>query len=173
MAPPTKSTKVATRGAKQIVEENVSTLNFYRNMVFIASGVYLVTMLVFFSFTTLTISLTVLTAVTYVASYQFMAYMARPNFGESGQILDSGIDLNMEGGIAEHVKDLIILTAGCQVLSLTTNYFWWLWILAPLRGFYMLWTKLLAPWFFSSPAPQPEMDEKKQRKLERKMARRQ
>ncbi|XP_011309806.1 transmembrane protein 208 isoform X1 [Fopius arisanus] len=173
MAPPTKSTKVATRGAKQILEENVSTLNFYRNMVFIASGVYLVIMIVFFEFTPLTISLTLLSAVTYVTSYQFMMYMARAKYSESGQLIDSGVDLNMEGGIAEHIKDLIILTSGCQVLSLTSNYFWCLWTLAPIRGFYMLWTKLLAPWFFSSPEPQPDMDEKKQRKLERKMARRQ
>jgi hypothetical protein len=27
--------------------------------------------------------------------------MARPNYADSGQLLDSGIDLNMEGGIAE------------------------------------------------------------------------
>ncbi|XP_011309807.1 transmembrane protein 208 isoform X2 [Fopius arisanus] len=129
MAPPTKSTKVATRGAKQILEENVSTLNFYRNMVFIASGVYLVIMIVFFEFTPLTISLTLLSAVTYVTSYQFMMYMARAKYSESGQLIDSGVDLNMEGGIAEHIKDLIILTSGCQVLSLTSNYFWCLWTL--------------------------------------------
>lgn len=37
----------------------------------------------------------------YLASYQFMAYMARAKFTDSGQLLDSGVDLNMEGGIAE------------------------------------------------------------------------
>jgi hypothetical protein len=33
--------KQATKGQKQIVEENAATLNFYRNMVFIANGIYL------------------------------------------------------------------------------------------------------------------------------------
>jgi hypothetical protein len=30
-----------------------------------------------------------------------MVYMAKPNYADSGQLLDSGVDLNMEGGIAE------------------------------------------------------------------------
>jgi hypothetical protein len=30
-----------------------------------------------------------------------MVYMAKPKYNESGQLLDSGVDLNMEGGIAE------------------------------------------------------------------------
>lgn len=30
-----------------------------------------------------------------------MAYMAKPKYTETGQLLDSGVDLNMEGGIAE------------------------------------------------------------------------
>lgn len=50
-----KSSKVATKGAKQIVEENVSTLNFYRNMVFAAVAIYLTIMMVFFSFNALEI----------------------------------------------------------------------------------------------------------------------
>lgn len=30
-----------------------------------------------------------------------MAYMAKTKMSDSGQLLDSGLDLNMEGGIAE------------------------------------------------------------------------
>lgn len=30
-----------------------------------------------------------------------MAYMARAKFSETGQLLDGGIDLNMESGISE------------------------------------------------------------------------
>ena len=59
LQPPTKSTKQATRGAKQIVEENVQTLQFYRNMIFGATVIYITVMSVFFEFTTLTtVSLT-------------------------------------------------------------------------------------------------------------------
>ena len=35
------------------------------------------------------------------AAYQFMVFMSRPKYTETGGLLDSGNDLNMEGGIAE------------------------------------------------------------------------
>jgi len=43
----------------------------------------------------------IFSTIVYIGSYQFMAYMARATYSESGQLLDSGVDLNMEGGIAE------------------------------------------------------------------------
>lgn len=36
-----------------------------------------------------------------LGAYQFMSFMCRPTLSETGAILDSGSDLNMEGGIAE------------------------------------------------------------------------
>ena len=39
---------------------------------------------------------------------------------------------------------------------------------APGRAFYLLWVNILGPWFF---AEAPEVDEKKQKKHERKMRR--
>lgn len=42
--------------------------------------------------------------VVYVGSYRSMAAMAKPAFAESGTLLDGGIDLNMEQGMAEWVK---------------------------------------------------------------------
>lgn len=36
-----------------------------------------------------------------LGSYQFMAFMSKAKYTESGVLLDSGNDLNMEGGIAE------------------------------------------------------------------------
>lgn len=156
---------------KQIVEENQQTLSFYRNMVFISNAVFLaVTCVLFDLFTTFNIVMLVLAGLIYVGSYQFMAYCARAKYTDSGQLFDSGVDLNMEGGIAEHVKDLIILTSISQLLSLFSNYFWWLWALAPARGFWMLWKNILGPWFFE-PAPEEQIDPKKQRKMERKMNR--
>ncbi|XP_046996740.1 transmembrane protein 208 [Schistocerca americana] len=163
--------KQATKGQKQIVEENMDTLHFYRKMVFVANGVYLtVTVVLSDVFTVANILFFLLAAASYIGSYQFMAYMAKPKYTESGQLVDSGVDLNMEGGIAEHVKDLLILTSACQMLSIFSNYFWLLWLLAPIRGFWLLWVTVLSPWFFQQ-APREEIDEKKQRKLERRMKR--
>lgn len=43
----------------------------------------------------------VFSAIIYVGSYQFMSFMARAKYTDSGQLFDSGVDLNMEGGVAE------------------------------------------------------------------------
>jgi len=70
------------------------------------------------------------------------------------------------------VKDVIILTAGCQLLSsIISNHFWWLWLLVPIRLGWILWKNVLGPYFFQ-PAPEnPQVDEKKQKKMERKQKR--
>ncbi|XP_019871652.1 transmembrane protein 208 [Aethina tumida] len=169
MAPPQKG-KQGTKGAKQIVTENADTLSFYRNMAIISNAVSLI-ILVFYN-SGISIALYLFSCIIYIASYQFMVYMAKPTYSESGQLLDSGVDLNMEGGISEHIKDIIILTAGCQILSsLISNYFWYLWLLAPARGFHIVWKNILSPYIFQEAPAQPEENEKKQRKLERKMKR--
>lgn len=162
--------KQATKGQKQIVEENKGTLKFYTIMAVLAELSYILLMVFVFweSYTALYWFLTALTVGVFVGSIQFMNYMARPTYSETGQLLDGGIDLNMESGIAEHLKDLIILTTGVQLLSLVSNYFWFLWLSAPGRAFYLLWVNILAPWIFQ---PAPEVDEKKQKKMERKAKR--
>ncbi|KAJ8970197.1 hypothetical protein NQ314_001344 [Rhamnusium bicolor] len=169
MVPPQKG-KQGTKGAKQIVEENAATLNFYRNMA-IGSNALSLIILVFYH-STISIVLYFFSCLIYIGSYQFMTFMARAKYTETGQLLDSGVDLNMEGGIAEHVKDIIILTAGCQLLSsIVSNYFWLLWLLAPIRGGWIAWKNILQPYFFQDVPNQPEVNEKKQKKLERKMKR--
>lgn len=37
----------------------------------------------------------------FIAAYQFMVFMAKTKYTENGQLIDTGVDLNMEGGIAE------------------------------------------------------------------------
>ncbi len=65
------------------------------------------------------------------------------------QVQDSGLDLNMAEGMAEHVKDAIILAAGSQMLSLLSNYLWLLMLLMPLLAFWMLWVTIISPWLFA------------------------
>ncbi|KAL0279714.1 UNVERIFIED_CONTAM: hypothetical protein PYX00_001211 [Menopon gallinae] len=169
----TKKVKEGTKGQKQIVTENRETLAFYRNMAVITTVSYIIGMLIFSSFRTTDILLTIFAVIQYVGCYQFMVHMSKPKYSESGNLIDSGIDLNMVGGVAEHVKDVIILTSGCQVLSLYSNYFWLLWLSVPARAGWILWKDVLAPYFFQKPTSNPEMDEKKQKKLERRMRRQQ
>uniref|UniRef100_A0A0K8U2Q1 Transmembrane protein 208 n=2 Tax=Bactrocera latifrons TaxID=174628 RepID=A0A0K8U2Q1_BACLA len=162
MAPQQKG-KQGTKGAKQIVEENKATLKFYRNMALGSSTAMVLLNLVFFGLSKVTVLMGIIAVLILAGAVQFMVFMSRPKYSENGSILDSGNDLNMEGGIAENVKDLIILTSGTILLSLLSNYFWYLLLLAPLRGLWMLWGSVIQPWLSQRNAAdqEPELDEKK------------
>ncbi|CAN8024519.1 transmembrane protein 208 [Ixodes scapularis] len=163
--------KQGTKGQKQIVEENKNTMKFYSIISVAAVGTHVATHLIFWR-DLMTLSYLVvllLTVLIYGGCIQAMRYMARASYTESGQLRDGGIDLNMVAGLAEHLKDLIILTASIQTLSLISNYVWLLWLLAPGRAVYLLWVNILGPWFFQPAAP--EVDDKKQKKMERKTRR--
>ncbi|KAG5264116.1 transmembrane protein 208 [Sardina pilchardus] len=163
--------KVGTKGKKQIHEENEATLKFYTRVILGANAIYAaINLLLFYSSSTFwTWLLLVFSLVVYVASYRSMAAMAKPAFAEDGSLLDGGIDLNMEQGMAEHLKDVILLTAIVQVLSTLSSYFWYIWLLAPARAAQLLWVNILGPWFSaSSPTAPEEVNEKKQRRQERR-----
>lgn len=72
-----------------------------------------------------------------------------------------------------HVKDIIILTSGAQILALVSNWFWFLLLLGPIRAVYMLWGSVIKPWLESGKGEQenPQINDKKQKKLERRMKR--
>ncbi|XP_075016965.1 transmembrane protein 208 isoform X2 [Calonectris borealis] len=147
--------KAGTKGKKQIFEENRETLRFYLRIILGASLAF------------------VFSSVVYGTSYRSMNSMAKPSFTDDGSLADGGIDLNMEQGMAEHLKDVILLTAMVQVLSCFSLYVWYFWLLAPGRALYLLWVNILGPWFTadSSPAGQ-EPNEKKQRRQERRQMKR-
>ncbi|XP_037085924.1 transmembrane protein 208-like [Pollicipes pollicipes] len=162
--------KVGTKGQKQILEENNQTLNFYRIMILGSNGLFLaLNGFVFSEFAYFEVAAFLLVAVVHISCYQFLSYMARPKYSSTGQLADGGLDLNVESGVAEHVKDLVIVTSGCQTLGLISRYFWILWAFVPLRAFHMLWKNVLGPYFFAPAPEEPDVDEKKQRKMARKM----
>ncbi len=82
-------------------ENHCLSLNKWKILYFIISLI---------SFAGQNVSLTVL-----VHSFQFMRSMGSPKMGEGGQVLDPGVDLNMEGGLAEHAKVTILIPIGLQV----------------------------------------------------------
>lgn len=167
--------KVGTKGKKQIYEENEATLKFYTRVILGANAIYIaINLLVFYSSSTVWTWLSLLFALAiYVGSYRSMATMAKAAFAEDGSLQDGGIDLNMEQGLAEHLKDVILLTAIVQVLSTISSYFWYLWLLAPARAIHLLWVNFLGPWFSAEgPSAPEEVNEKKQRRQERRQMRR-
>ncbi|XP_039577198.1 transmembrane protein 208 [Passer montanus] len=167
--------KAGTKGKKQIFEENRETLRFYLRIILGASAVYAVVNLVIFysAASAWTWVAFIFSLVVYGTSYRSMNSMAKPSFTDDGSLADGGIDLNMEQGMAEHLKDVILLTAIVQVLSCFSLYVWYFWLLAPGRALYLLWVNILGPWFTaeSSPAAQ-EPNEKKQRRQERRQMKR-
>jgi len=170
-----KGKKEATRGQKQIVAENKETIKFYTIMSSVATTVFVIASSMLFSegFTSGYVYLTLFAVLIHVSCVSTMRFMARATYStETGQLVDGGIDLNMTKGFAEYLKDLVILTSSTQGLSLISDYFWWLLLLVPVYAFYLLWTNLLGPWFFA-PAPEvdEEVNEKKQKKLDRRMRR--
>ncbi|XP_031552491.1 transmembrane protein 208-like isoform X2 [Actinia tenebrosa] len=164
--------KQATKGQKQILEENNNTVDFYSKLMIAVEIAYFVFRSTIFSFSASWISWTmfVFATLVYIGCYKFMTSMAKPAYSDTGALIDGGMDLNSESGTAEHVKDLILLTAIVQFLAIFTDYFWFFLLLAPMRAMYMLWTYILGPWFFAE-APEEEVDAKKQKKMERKMKR--
>ncbi|KAM3920694.1 transmembrane protein 208 isoform 2-T2 [Leptodactylus fuscus] len=104
-----------------------------------------------------------------------MRGMAQATFSEDGSLVDGGIDLNMEQGMAEHLKDVVLLTAIVQVLSCFSLYIWYFWLLAPGRALYLLWVNVLGPWFSTdstAPAAPQEQNDKRQRRQERRQMKR-
>jgi hypothetical protein len=166
--------KKATRGEKQILEENVETINFYFYMYASSNLAYLaLTYFLFWeSFTTKFVLLYSLTAFVSSIAYYFITYMGKPIRDESGAIIGAGSDLNMEGHISEYAKDAIIFSVIVLALSLISSYFWLALIVVPVYVFYLLWKNFLGPWFFA-PAPEedPAQDQKKV-KEKRKIIRR-
>ncbi|KAH9418115.1 hypothetical protein DERP_014077 [Dermatophagoides pteronyssinus] len=174
MAGPTKGGKQATKGQKQIYLENNETIKHYTYMSSISTLIYLIVMLIYWSdllFTFKYISGFIFCLFIHGFSLSMMKYMAKPVFNSTGSLVDGGTDLNMEKGFAEHFKDLIIINSLIQVLSLFSNYFWYCWCFVPIYAFYSLWVNILGPWFFAPPPAEEQVDEKKQRKMERKMRR--
>ena len=95
-----KKGKEGTRGAGQILKENEATLVFYRNMIMGVNALYFATnTMLGHSYFTFDIVMFVVSALLYIASFQMMRSMGQPSDATS-----PGMDLNMQGGLAEHLK---------------------------------------------------------------------
>ena len=106
-----KKGKEGTRGAGQILKENEATLVFYRNMIMGVNALYFATnTMLGHSYFTFDIVMFVVSALLYIASFQMMRSMGQPSDATS-----PGMDLNMQGGLAEHLK--VATLKGCCLSS--------------------------------------------------------
>lgn len=107
------------------------------------------------SFTTQYIILFSTTSLLAWLAYYFMKNMSKPELDEFGKVVGPGSDLNMQGHISEYFKDAILFAVIVHVMSLFSNYMWFLLLVVPCYLFVLLWKNFLGPWFF---APAPEED---------------
>ena len=95
-----KKGKEGTRGAGQILKENAETLVFYRNMIMGVNTLYFATnTMMGHEYFTFDIVMFFVSAILYIASFQMMRSMGQPSDDTT-----PGLDLNMQGGMAEHLK---------------------------------------------------------------------
>jgi hypothetical protein len=162
--------KQATRGAKQVLEENAETIKFYFYVIVISNLAYLSFRYFLFwqTFTTKFIILYSLTLIISSVAYYFIKYMGQPVRDETGSIISPGSDLNMQGHISEYFKDAILFSAIVNILSLLSDYFLLLLFIAPIYLFYKLWVNFLGPWFFSGANEQEQSGDEKTKPKEKK-----
>lgn len=151
--------KQGTKGQKQIKQENESTIRFYSCIIAVSYAPVLLINLLWDKdgFGYLDWSLLTFATIIYGLCFKVMQSMARSN-----------LDLSMQEGMGEHVKDILLVTAASQMLGTFSLYFWCLWLIIPIVGLYKLWVNVLAPWIFQEPT---EPTDKQKRKLDRKMRR--
>ncbi|XP_013140027.1 PREDICTED: transmembrane protein 208-like [Papilio polytes] len=141
--------KQPTRGGKQIIAENEATVRFYRNMSLVCGAIYNTVFYFFFydHMCPLVMCMNILVTVIYVSCYHFMRHITRPEYSmQTYQLLDPGHDLNMDGGIGEHVKDVVIVASVTHLLALFSNKFWLTLVIIPLKALWLFWVNVLGPW---------------------------
>jgi len=149
--------KVNTKGSKQIKEENGQTYNLYTKIIL---GSYVPTIVFQFlmNFNDVNWVHWFLLAFPSLVYFLIMATLKT--------MVTSGLDLNAEAGVSEHLKDILGITAVCLVLSCFSLKFWVLWLVIPTVALVKLWRGIISPWIFQEGPP--EMTDKQKKKMERK-----
>ncbi|CAF1001923.1 unnamed protein product [Rotaria sordida] len=137
-----KKGKQATKGDAQIAKENVETIQFYKNVLTIANGVFLAVHFIFYFITGLSIVSLILFVISSIIAWFVWSFMRQIGTSTSG---GSITDLNLSGSISEYAKDIILVIVITQTTSLIHRYFWWLLLAIP---FYALY-KGITLYFFS------------------------
>ncbi|VDM07476.1 unnamed protein product [Wuchereria bancrofti] len=180
-----KSGKVATRGQKQIYEENQTVILHYSTASIFSSVsmsyliliiydnllicivFYIVFSLFFFQRTAWEWFGFSICCILEVAAILTMRSMARCRRNEKGQVTDAGLDLNQPDAFGEYCKDVVILCSFVAIGATIWSMILWLLLLIPAYVFYKLWKMIIAPWFFAESLEQEE--EKKIKKRERRL----
>jgi hypothetical protein len=162
---------MANQGAKKRSEENKKKLTALQYALLISLGLFLFIRLIWQRSTT---GIWHYAGFSLVAGsswfcYSGLRYMAAPVYSSNGELIDGGADLSM-GGVCGYYHDWIYISCFVMFTASFSNWFWWTFILVPVYGGYMLWVKVLHP-YFMAPREEETMDEATRKKLEKQQRR--
>ncbi|CAL1415026.1 unnamed protein product [Linum trigynum] len=168
---------MANQGAKKRKEENSRHMANLLRIIIACNAIYVVVRLLIFhsSFSWKHwIGLT-LTSLAYYLPYQQLASMAKPSYGDDGELFDGGFDMST-GGICGYLHDVIYITSFVQIASILSDKFWYTYLVIPAFGVYKssgLIKGLLSQFMphGSGGAEEDEKTRKKREKMERKASR--
>lgn len=96
--------------------------------------------------------------------YLSIAAVARPLL-KGGVVIDGGADLSK--GAIQYYFDVLYVTGFVQVLAAFTDWGWYLFLVVPAFGLYLLVTQVIQPLLKASKTEDEPMDEATRKKMER------
>ncbi|PAV80584.1 hypothetical protein WR25_19126 [Diploscapter pachys] len=155
--------KEATKGQKQIHEQNKETIKFYGLAAGVSALLYLFSTQFLSNFTTSAYVCFGISASIQLFTLLFMKKISSAHFDERGNVADAGGDLNDPSALGEYCKDAIILAVITQIVALYSNYGFLILLAFPLAIGWKVITSFIIPWIFAEPA-ESAIDPKKQRR---------
>ncbi|VDO44384.1 unnamed protein product [Haemonchus placei] len=165
--------KVATKGQKEIFEENRSTIITFGAACLVATVVHWCACLFLLECNNNAYIYFGISVFIEVVALAFMKSMAGARFDERGRVTDAGMDLNDPQAFGEYCKDVIIVTVFVQILALYSSFAYLILLVIPAAAAYkvdcLIFFGLILPWITApSGDNNEEMDDKKMRKRERR-----
>ncbi|RAL37310.1 unnamed protein product [Cuscuta campestris] len=157
---------MANQGAKKRKEENTRHMRTLHRLILICNVLYLLVRFgIFYS------SLSwmhwvglVFTSAAYFLPYQQLAAMAKPSYGDDGDLIDGGYDMST-GGVCGYLHDVIYITCFVQLTSILSDKFWYTYLVIP--GFAVYKSSGFLKGLLSNGSENAEEDEKTRKKREK------
>jgi hypothetical protein len=155
---------MAGAGAKKRAEDNARTLQRLSIFIVVCAGVHAAVRLWLKASTATWSSWAGLAGTVLVQGFCYLsiAAVARPVY-TNGVLVDGGADLSK--GAISYYFDVLYVTGFVQVLASFTFYGWYLYLVVPIYGGYMLTTKVIMPMFAKQ--KEVEVDPATLKKLEK------
>ncbi|PVU97363.1 hypothetical protein BB561_000570 [Smittium simulii] len=136
---------MANASAKKTVVSNSAKIKRMDKMYLIVNGIYILfRFIVFYSSLSWKLVLGYLFTLTIESYIYIQLYrISQPKFDLQENLLSSGQDLSAPG-LVSYMFDIIYVTWITHILSLFTNYAWWIYSAIPLYMIYTLGGKLIA-----------------------------